>query len=116
MPIRCGPGRRSRLRWRKRSSTRRSVAIPLTPNARSGTIERMFARIPYPSLAAPLVAAVCAVALLLGLAAPSPGAATPSHYRVHAGDSLWSIAERAYPQVDTRAAVYSIQTANHLDG
>jgi len=53
---------------------------------------------------------------MLGLATPSPGAATPAHYRVRAGDTLWGIAAAHYPGTDTRAAVYTIRSANHLDG
>jgi nucleoid-associated protein YgaU len=60
-------------------------------------------------------AVACAAFLLLGFASPSPGAATPDHYRVRSGDTLWSIANRHYPGHDTRAAIYEIRQANKLD-
>jgi LysM repeat protein len=57
---------------------------------------------------------VCTVALMLGMASPSPGAATPGHYRVKSGDTLWSIASTHYSGGDTRDGVYKIRSANHL--
>jgi LysM repeat protein len=56
----------------------------------------------------------CAGFLLLGFASPSPGAAQPDNYRVRAGDTLWSIAARQYPDRDIRAAIYDIREANDL--
>jgi hypothetical protein len=58
-------------------------------------------------------AVICAVALFLAFAAPSPGAAQPGHYRVKAGDTLWSIASAEYSG-DPRAAIDRIRSANHL--
>ncbi len=63
-----------------------------------------------------IVATGCAGALLLSFAAPSPGASTPTRYTVHAGDTLWAIADHRYGDRDPRAAIYDIQQANHLDG
>jgi nucleoid-associated protein YgaU len=40
---------------------------------------------------------------------------TPSHYRVRAGDSLWSIVSARYGG-DPRAAVWRIEDANRLGG
>ena len=63
-----------------------------------------------------LAALMCAVAFLLGQAIPSRGAGPPRHHRVHAGETLWGIAERAYPGDDPREAVYRIRDANDLPG
>jgi LysM repeat protein len=57
---------------------------------------------------------ICTVALMLGMASPSPGASTPAHYRVKSGDTLWSIASTHYSGGDTRDGVYKIRSANHL--
>ena len=57
---------------------------------------------------------ICTVALMLGMASPSPGASTPGHYRVKSGDTLWSIASTHYSGGDTRDGVYKIRSANHL--
>ncbi len=71
------------------------------------TIRRLF----------PLAAALGAsVALLLGFASPSPGAAPARPYTVRSGDTLWSIGRAAYPHADPREAVYRIQQANQLSG
>jgi len=35
---------------------------------------------------------------------------------VHSGETLWAIAERAYPSDDPREAVYRIRVANDLPG
>ncbi len=59
-------------------------------------------------------ALILGLALYLSIAAPSPGAARPRHYRVHAGDTLWSIANSRYAGSDTRSAVYEIRQANSL--
>jgi LysM repeat protein len=74
----------------------------------------MFASYTYRRLTAAAAAAVCALALMLGFASPSPGAATPVTYHVKAGDTLWSIAESRSSGGDIRAAVYTIRSANHL--
>ncbi len=76
----------------------------------------MFATLALPRLTAALAAAVCALALMLGLASPSTGAATPTSYHVKPGDTLWSIAAAHGTGGDVRAAVYSIRSANHLSG
>jgi nucleoid-associated protein YgaU len=60
-------------------------------------------------------AALIVVAILmLGFTPASPGASRPQHYTVRSGDSLWSIAASHYPNSDPRAAVYTIEHANHL--
>ena len=63
-----------------------------------------------------LAALACATAFLLGQAIPSRGSAPPRHHRVHAGETLWGIAERAYPGDDPREAEYRIREANDLPG
>ena len=40
----------------------------------------------------------------------------PGENRVHAGETLWGIAERAYPGDDPREAVYRIRAANDIPG
>jgi hypothetical protein len=55
-------------------------------------------------------------AFMLGEASPSSGASHPRHHRVHAHETLWSIAESGYPSDDPRAAVYRIEQANALSG
>jgi LysM repeat protein len=74
----------------------------------------MFASYTYRRLTAAAAAAVCALALLLGFASPSPGAATPVTYHVKAGDTLWSIAASHSSDGDIRAAIYTIRSTNHL--
>ena len=61
-------------------------------------------------------AAAVSAALVLGFAAPSPGAQTPRHYTVRSGDTLWAIAAKRYPGSDTRGSVYRIEQANGLGG
>ena len=63
-----------------------------------------------------LAALACAAAFLLGEAIPSRGASPPRHHLVHAGETLWGIAEHAYPGDDPREAVYRIRVANHIPG
>jgi LysM domain len=66
-------------------------------------------------LLAALAAVACAVALVLGYAAPSSsGASHPRSHHVRAGETLWSIALHAYPGADPRDAVYRIEQANGL--
>jgi nucleoid-associated protein YgaU len=57
---------------------------------------------------------ICSGAFILGFASPSHGAATPRHYTVHAGDTLWGIASSRYADSDPRAAVLKIRAANDL--
>lgn len=73
----------------------------------------MFAR-PTPRILIAAAVVVCTVALMLGMASPSPGASKPGHYRVKSGDTLWSIASTQYSGGDTREGVYKIRSANHL--
>ena len=73
----------------------------------------MFAQ-PTSRLVIAAAVVICTVALMLGMASPSPGAATPGHYRVKSGDTLWSIASTHYSEGDTRDGVYKIRSANHL--
>jgi hypothetical protein len=63
-----------------------------------------------------LAALACAAAFLLGEAIPSRGASPPRHHLVHTGETLWGIAEHAYPGDDPREAVYRIRVANHIPG
>jgi hypothetical protein len=77
-------------------------------------IEHMFATLTFRRMITAGAAVACAGTLLLGFASPSPGAATPDHYRVRAGDTLWTIAARHYPNSDIRAAIYDIRQANDL--
>ena len=87
----------------------------LTPEHLFATIiEHMFPSSHIRPFLALLAAVACAVALLLGYAAPSSGASHPGHHRVRAGDTLWSIAVRAYPGSDPRDGVYRIEQANDL--
>ena len=53
----------------------------------------------------------------MSYAAPSSsGASHPRHHGVRGGETLWSIAEHAYPSSDPRDAVYRIEQANDLHG
>ena len=72
----------------------------------------MFAQ-PISRIALAAAAAICTLALMLGFASPSTGAARPGHYRVKAGDTLWTIASTRYGG-DPRDGVYKIRSANHL--
>jgi len=78
--------------------------------------EHMFASSVSRRLITALAALACASAFLLGEAIPSRGSAPPRHHRVHAGETLWGIAEHAYPGDDPREAVYRIRVANDLPG
>ena len=79
-------------------------------------LERMFDNSLIRRLVVGASALAAAVALALGLAPASPGSSPPRHVRVRAGDTLWQIAERAYPHSDPRAAVDRIERANALEG
>lgn len=61
-------------------------------------------------------AAVGGAVVFLGVVHDAYGGASagPVTIRVHAGDTLWSIASAHYPGDDTGARVDSIRTANHL--
>ncbi|MDX6544722.1 MAG: hypothetical protein QOG02_496 [Gaiellales bacterium] len=74
----------------------------------------MFASYTLRRMVACLAAILLAVALFLTYASPSPGAARPRHYRVHTGDTLWSIAATRYAGSDIRSVIYDIRAANHL--
>jgi LysM repeat protein len=61
-----------------------------------------------------LVILLCAVSLAVGLAAHSSTASGPKRtYVVRPGDTLWSVAERAYGG-DPRQGVWLLQRRNHL--
>ena len=76
--------------------------------------EHMFAKLDIRRALTLLAAAACAVAMLLSYAAPSSGASHPRRHDVRMGETLWSIAEHAYPSSDPRDAVYRIEQANDL--
>jgi LysM repeat protein len=76
----------------------------------------MFASYTLRRMVAGFAIVLLAVAIFLSFASPSPGAARPRHYRVHAGDTLWSIAATRYAGSDIRQAVYDIRHANGLSG
>jgi nucleoid-associated protein YgaU len=64
-----------------------------------------------------LIATLClAAALLLGHVSQSAGASHPRRHVVRSGETLWGIAESAYPGSDPRDGVYRIEQANHLPG
>jgi LysM repeat protein len=58
----------------------------------------------------------CAAALAVGLAARgSSGAGPRQTYVVRPGDTLWTVAERAYAG-DPREGVWKLEQRNHLAG
>jgi hypothetical protein len=77
-------------------------------------IEHMFASPDIRRALTLIAAAACALALLLSYAAPSSGASHPHRHAVRAGETLWSIAEHAYPSSDPRDAVYRIEQTNGM--
>jgi nucleoid-associated protein YgaU len=76
--------------------------------------EHMFATLDIRRTLTLIATAACALAMLLSYAAPSSGASHPRRHDVHAGETLWSIAEHAYPSSDPRDAVYRIEQANRM--
>ena len=78
-------------------------------------IEHMFATFDIRRLLSLLAASACALALVMSYATPSSrGASHPHSHDVRGGETLWSIAVRAYPTSDPRDAVYRIEKANGL--
>jgi nucleoid-associated protein YgaU len=80
-------------------------------------VEHMFATLDIRRIISLAAAAACALALAMSYAAPSSSGASSAHPRRHdvrAGETLWAIAERAYPTSDPRDAVYRIEQANGL--
>jgi LysM repeat protein len=61
------------------------------------------------------ILAMLAVFLWAVFARPSGASGPPRSYRVHAGDTLWSIASSHYAG-DPREAVWNIEQRNHLRG
>ena len=60
-------------------------------------------------------AAALAASALVAIGGAVGGASTPPrHVTVHAGDTLWSIAQAAYGNADVEARVVQLETANHL--
>ena len=78
--------------------------------------EHMFVSLDIRHALTLLAAAACALAMLLSYAAPSSGASHPRRHDVRVGETLWSIAEHAYPSSDPRDAVYRIEQANNMHG
>jgi hypothetical protein len=77
--------------------------------------EHMFASLDIRRLLTLVAASAVLLALAMSYAAPSSsGAAHPRRHAVQAGETLWSIALRAYPSSDPRDAVYRIEQANDL--
>ena len=74
----------------------------------------MFAALDIRRLLSLLAASAVALALVMSYAAPSSGASHPHRHGVRMGETLWSIAEHAYPGSDPRDAVYRIEQANDI--
>jgi LysM repeat protein len=62
-----------------------------------------------------VIVVVVAVLVWAVLARDTGAGPTPRVLRVHAGDTLWSIAQERYGG-DPRAGVWKLQEANDLDG
>jgi LysM repeat protein len=61
-----------------------------------------------------LLILVCALTLVVGLAAHGSSGAGPKRtYVVQPGDTLWSVAQRTYSG-DPRQGVWELQQRNHL--
>lgn len=76
--------------------------------------EHMFATLDIRRALTFLAVAACVIAMLLSYATPSSGASHPRRHDVRVGETLWSIAEHAYPSSDPRDAIYRIEQANDL--
>ena len=79
----------------------------------------MFAPLDIRRIVSLVAAAACALALAMSYAPSSSNGAAPAHPRHHlvsTGETLWAIAEHAYPAADPRDAVYKIEQANDLHG
>jgi LysM repeat protein len=63
-----------------------------------------------------LACALVAVARVSSAGAPSTARPVPAAITVRAGDTLWSIASRLYPQRDPSAEVMQLQRLNDLQG
>ena len=74
----------------------------------------MFASPSLNRMVATAAMVVLAIVVFLSVPTPSPGAPRPHHYRVQAGDTLWSIAASRYSGSDIRATIYDIRHANGL--
>jgi len=63
-----------------------------------------------------IVIVLLVAAFLWAIFARDTGASSPArHYRVRAGDTLWSIAAASYPG-DPREGVWELQERNRLTG
>jgi hypothetical protein len=114
-------GRRGALRQPIRR--RNVVGKPRTPESLTTEhlfatiIEHMFASLDIRRLLTLVAASAVLLALVMSYAAPSSrGASHPRRHAVQVGETLWSIALRAYPSSDPRDAVYRIEQANDLHG
>jgi LysM repeat protein len=74
----------------------------------------MFASTAFRSVPTLAIAMLVMVVVVLGHASSSAGASHPRLHTVRSGDTLWAIAETAYPSDDPRDAIDQIEQANHL--
>lgn len=74
----------------------------------------MFATAAFRSIPTLAIVLLLMVAIVLGHASASSGASHPRLHTVRSGDTLWAIAEAAYPSDDPRDAIDQIEQANHL--
>lgn len=85
------------------------------PPLRQQRRRSVWRRSPRMSLAAATLVTLSGLVLLAGdVYGGSP--ASVQQVRVHSGDNLWAIAERAYGTDDVRSKVDAIVAINHLDG